>query len=139
MNFDGVANTLRLFASDMVSQKGAMVVIGSTESLNGGGSISTYCSTKHAVLGLARSAAIELGPHGARVNTICPGTIRTPMYVPEAMGPEAIQMDKELTKRTPLQRHGKADEVAAVARFLLSTEASYINGAAIVADGGLNA
>ena len=137
VNFHGIKGTLELFAKDMVDHQGSAVVIGSTESFTGGGPLSSYASTKHAVLGLARSAAIELGPMGVRINTVCPGPIKTPMYQPEAMGPEAMEVDRSLRARIPLKRLGRADEIGAVVVFLLSDKASFVNGAAIVADGGL--
>lgn len=114
-----------------------VVLRGSTESFKDGAPIHGYCASKHAALGFARAAALQLGPLGVRINTICPGTIWTPLYDPESQGPAAVAMDKELRARTPLRRMGGPDEVAKVAKFLLNEDASYIAGTTIVVDGGL--
>ncbi|KAK4934319.1 hypothetical protein LTR10_024378 [Elasticomyces elasticus] len=137
VNYEGVLSTLQAVYSDIVACKGSIVVIGSTESYMGGAPIHAYVASKHAVLGLCRSAAIELGPQGVRLNVVCPGTITTPMYQPELMGPEAMEMDRALQARTPLRRLGTPEEVAKVVRFFLSDDASYVTGASIVVDGGL--
>ncbi|KAK5021093.1 hypothetical protein LTS07_011246 [Exophiala sideris] len=137
VNYEGVQSTLQAVPSNIVACKGSIVVIGSTEGYMGGAPIHAYVASKHAVLGLCRSAAIELGPQGVRLNVVCPGTIKTPMYQPELMGPEAIAMDKEMQAKTPLRRLGTPEEVAKVVRFLLIDGASYVTGASIVVDGGL--
>jgi len=137
VNYEGVLSTLQAVHSDVVASKGSIVVLGSTESFMGAAPIHTYVASKHAVLGLCRSAAIELGPLGVRLNIVCPGTIKTPMYTPELLGPEAMELDRALQAKTPLRRVGTPEEVANVVRFLLSDDASYITGASIVVDGGL--
>jgi NAD(P)-dependent dehydrogenase (short-subunit alcohol dehydrogenase family) len=137
VNYNGIVNTMAAVHADLIECQGNAVLIGSTESYTGGASLHAYAASKHAVLGYGRSAAMELGPKGVRVNTICPGIVRTAMYNPEAMGPAAIEMDKQLQSRIPLKRICEPREVAKVARFLLSKDASYITGAAIVVDGGM--
>lgn len=137
VNFDGVVNTVQTAAAGVIDAKGSIVLMGSTESFQGGAHIHTYVASKHAVLGYGRSAAMELGPLGVRVNIVAQGTIRTPMYQPELLGPEAVRMAKEPEAKTPLRRVGHLEEVAKVVRFLLSDDASYITGACITVDGGL--
>lgn len=139
VNAHGVYNTLQAWTEDLVAggTESAAVIIGSTEGIRGAPGLNSYCRSKAAVLGIARAAAIELGPLGVRINTILPGTIRTPMYQPEKLGPQAIALDAELQRRTPLRRVGQPEEVAKVARFLLSSDASYMAGAEVVVDGGL--
>ncbi|KAJ5239866.1 hypothetical protein N7468_004485 [Penicillium chermesinum] len=123
VNVDGVYNTLQ----DLVAggSESSALIVGSTEGFKGAPALNTYCRSKAAVLGIARAAALELGPLGVRVNTIQPGTIRTPMYQPEKMGPGACELATELQRRTPLRRVGQPEEVAKVARFLISADASY--------------
>jgi len=139
VNTDGTLNLLHTWMPDLISggTGSAAVFIGSTESFKGGAYLNGYCASKHAILGIARSAAVELGPRGVRVNCVHPGTILTPMYEPEKLGPEAVAMGKALEKATPLQRLGQPEEIASVVRFLLSSDASYVTGAALVVDGGL--
>ncbi|MCJ1297783.1 hypothetical protein MMC08_000571 [Hypocenomyce scalaris] len=139
VNTDGTLNLLHPFTTDLIAggTDSAAVFIGSTESYKGGAYLSAYCASKHAVLGIARAAAVELGPHGVRINCVHPGTILTPMYQPEKHGPEGIAMGKALEQATPLKRLGMPEEIATVVRFLLSSDASYVTGAALVVDGGL--
>ena len=91
----------------------------------------TYGATKAGVLSLTKSMAKELGPRGIRTNAISPGTIYS----------EMMQKDSEFTKQSlqliPLGRGGEPSEIGAVAAFLASDDASYINGANIVVDGGM--
>jgi len=110
---------------------GSIVNVASIGGLSGMPVMSAYCATKYAVVGMTRSAAMELGPSGIRVNAICPGHIDTPMNAatPKASIPW-------LTRGLPLRRAGTAGEVAGLALFLVSDESSYCTGAEFVADGG---
>lgn len=110
---------------------GSIVNVASIGGLSGMPVMSAYCATKYAVVGMTRSAAMELGPVGIRVNALCPGHIDTPMNagVPG-------QDDKWLTRGLPLRRVGTAPEMAHLALFLVSDESSYCTGAEFVADGG---
>ena len=139
VNYNGVVNVMNEATTDLIEQKGAAVMIGSTESFLGGSFLHSYAASKHALLGFCRSAAMEMGPHQVRVNIVSPGAIKTPMYTPELHGGQAIEMDKDLMRRTPLHRHGRPEEIAKVVMFLLSEDASYVTGANVVADGGLTA
>ncbi|MER7693937.1 SDR family oxidoreductase [Streptomyces sp. NPDC097610] len=85
---------------------------------------------------LARAEAVRLGPTGARACSVSPGAIDTPETRMEAARYESV---RQLIRRTPLSRTGRCEEVAAVAAFLLSDEASFVNGVDIVVDGGLYA
>jgi NAD(P)-dependent dehydrogenase (short-subunit alcohol dehydrogenase family) len=88
------------------------------------------------VLGLTRVLAAELGPHGIRVNALCPGMIETPM-TSEYVNDPVVQ--RNLAGFVPLQRAGKPEDVAKVAQFLAGDGAAYITGAAIPVDGGFDA
>ncbi len=110
---------------------GSIVNIASIGGMSGMPMMSAYCATKYAVIGMSRSAAMELGPVGIRVNSICPGHIDTPMnQTPAKVDP------KWLTRGLPLRRPGQADEVAWLALFLASDESSYCTGSEFVVDGG---
>ncbi|XP_055911758.1 dehydrogenase/reductase SDR family member 4 [Eupeodes corollae] len=96
--------------------------------------LGTYSVSKTALIGLTKAAAKELAPEGIRVNCIAPGIIRTkfskPLYESESAHDEALS-------RIPMGRLGESDEMAGVASFLVSEDASYITGEAIVASGGM--
>ena len=96
-----------------------------------------YTATKGAVVQLTRSMAVEYGPHNIRTNCIAPAAIETPMM--RQSNPEDSDFDETrfLGLRTPLRRYGTPEEIAQVALFLASDESSYMNGAIVVADGGI--
>jgi NAD(P)-dependent dehydrogenase (short-subunit alcohol dehydrogenase family) len=91
-----------------------------------------YCGVKAGVLGLTRSAAVDLGAQGIRVNAICPGSVQTEgvrINVDPAMAAKRLA-------RTPLGRLGEVDDIASAALFLASDESSWITGDALLVDGG---
>ena len=96
-----------------------------------------YTATKGAIVQLTKSMAAEYGRYKVRVNCIAPAAIMTPMM--RQSNPENSTFDEErfLKLRTPLRRYGTPEEIAKVALFLASDESSYLNGAIIVADGGI--
>jgi NAD(P)-dependent dehydrogenase (short-subunit alcohol dehydrogenase family) len=102
-----------------------------------------YCSTKAAVLGLTRSLAIDLGPHGITANAICPGPIDTDMLtnthqkLADDFGVTLAEWDKQVIETIPVGRLGKPEEIASLVAFLCSEEAAFINGQAINIDGGM--
>jgi NAD(P)-dependent dehydrogenase (short-subunit alcohol dehydrogenase family) len=93
----------------------------------------TYSAAKFGVVGVSKVAAVEAGPQNVRVNAICPGMIRTELSAP------LIDAGDELPMKACLQRVGLPEEIAAVAAFLASDDASFISGAAIPVDGGWSA
>jgi NAD(P)-dependent dehydrogenase (short-subunit alcohol dehydrogenase family) len=113
----------------------AIVGISSIEGLIGHGGIPSYTASKHGLIGLTRSLAHRLGTEGIRVNAVCPGFVQTPMLQPALDGGAGDSM----VTTVPLGRLAQPEEIARVVRFLLSDEASYVNGSAIVVDGGVTA
>jgi NAD(P)-dependent dehydrogenase (short-subunit alcohol dehydrogenase family) len=114
----------------------AIVYLSSIEAFFGNDFLPAYSASKAGLLGLTRSAAHTLGPHGIRVNSVCPGAVDTPLLAPLL---EIEGMRANLEGRTPLQRLAVPDDIAKVVRFLLSDEAGYVSGASLVVDGGLTA
>ncbi|MBG6487924.1 SDR family oxidoreductase [Pseudomonas aeruginosa] len=92
-----------------------------------------YCAIKAAVAGLTRAAALDLGPHGIRVNAIAPGMIGTPA----SLGKFDQATLRARESNVPIGRFGDASEIASIVAFLASAQSSYVNGALIMADGGL--
>ncbi len=113
---------------------GVIVNMGSIASSIGGARMSGYIASKHAVLGLTRSAALEAAPHGVRVNMIAPGYIDSRMLSDIAT---RLGADMEgLAAHVPDGRLGQPEEVARAVAFLASDESRYMNGATLLLDGG---
>ncbi|RAS83679.1 SDR family oxidoreductase [Priestia endophytica] len=114
--------------------EGAIVNCSSLGGLVGVPGRSVYHASKHGVLGLTKSTALEYAAKGIRINAVCPGIIETPM-VEKMLATESDAMD-ELMKAVPIGRLAKAEEVASVVLWLCSSSASYVIGQAISVDGG---
>lgn len=122
----------------MVGQGGGAIVnTASGAGLSGVPFLPGYCATKHAVIGLTKSAAQEYGGQHVRVNAVCPGPINTAMLDGITAGNDALR--KMFISRTPMGREGEPEEVASLVVFLCSPAASYINGSIITVDGGSTA
>ena len=96
--------------------------------------LSPYCASKHGLLGLTKTAAVENAATGVRVNALCPGSTDTPM-LRQAMGHDP-QLEKLILRSTPAGRLGRAEEVAEAALWLCSDRASFVSGEAMLVDGG---
>jgi NAD(P)-dependent dehydrogenase (short-subunit alcohol dehydrogenase family) len=115
--------------------KGAIVNTSSAAGLVGAPSNPAYPASKHGVVGLTKSTALEFARRGIRVNCVCPGPTRTGMNEAlTATNPEIVKM---MDQKVPMGRIGEPEEVAAAAIFLCSDEASYITGHALPVDGGI--
>ena len=112
---------------------GSIVNVSSVEGIRGSGGLVAYCASKFAVRGMTKSAAVELGPSGIRVNSISPGVIDTPMV--RAQGLEKMDLDR-LFGKIPAGRVGTPDDIANLMVFLASDESGYFTGADFVVDGG---
>ena len=113
---------------------GAIIVISSVNGIVGAGGIAGYVSSKFALRGLAKVAALELGRDGIRVNSVHPGPIDTLMVQPESWG--GFDMRPALAAASPLGRLGTPEEVAELVTWLASDASSYCTGSEFVADGG---
>ena len=116
---------------------GAIVNCSSLGGLVGLPGRAAYHAAKHGVLGLTKSAALEYGPRGIRINAICPGTIETPM-VADMLAKGELDMDQAIANQ-PIGRLGRADEIAAAVLWLCSPGASFVIGVALPIDGGYTA
>ena len=135
INLHGVYLGMRAAKAALVATgNGAIVNISSIDGIVGVLGMTSYSGSKFAVTGMTRSAAIELGPLGVRVNSIHPGVINSPM-VQEAPPETRARLDR-LMDMQPIKRMGEPDEIASLALFLASDEAGYITGAQFVIDGG---
>jgi NAD(P)-dependent dehydrogenase (short-subunit alcohol dehydrogenase family) len=116
---------------------GAIVNCSSLGGLVGLPGRAAYHGTKHAVIGMTKSAGVEYAPRGIRINAICPGTIDTPM-VQEMLEGQSDAM-AEIMKQQPIGRLGRSEEIAAAVLWLCSPAASFVIGAALPVDGGFTA
>ena len=101
-----------------------------------------YCASKGAVLALTRSIAIDFATQGIRCNAICPGTVQTPFvegYLARNFAGHEDEMRQQLHARQPIGRMGRPDEIAHAALYLVSDEAAFVTGSALVIDGGWTA
>jgi 3alpha(or 20beta)-hydroxysteroid dehydrogenase len=121
----------------MAAGKGSIVNISSVEGLAGMPYLTAYTSTKFAIRGMTKVAALELGPHGIRVNSVHPGMIETDM-VKDAAGGHDVDLSPA-AKRIALRRMGQPEDIAEVVLFLACDRSSYVTGAEIAADGGATA
>jgi NAD(P)-dependent dehydrogenase (short-subunit alcohol dehydrogenase family) len=113
---------------------GAIVNCSSLGGLVGIPGRASYHATKHGVIGLTKSAALEYAPRGIRVNTVCPGTIDTPM-VSDMIAKGELDRGQAMADQ-PINRLGTADEIASAVLWLCSPGASFVVGVALPVDGG---
>jgi NAD(P)-dependent dehydrogenase (short-subunit alcohol dehydrogenase family) len=136
VNLKSVWLCMKYEIPEMLKQgKGAIVNTSSVAGLIGVPSNPAYPASKHAVVGITKSTALEFARKGIRVNCICPGPTRTGMN--EDLVDTYPEIVKAMDQKVPMGRIGEPEEVAAAAIFLCSDEASYITGHALPVDGGI--
>ena len=143
VNVVGVFLGLKHVLAVMLKQNsGSIINTASIAGLIGSPQIAVYSASKHAVIGLTKSAAWECTGTGVRVNCVCPGLIESRMLSAILQGRDGgnapVPTDK-IVERVPARRLGQASEVASIVAFLASDEASYVSGAAYTVDGGRTA
>lgn len=140
VNVRGVFLMTRAAVPHMKAQRyGRIVSMSSVAGLVALPERAAYCASKAAVIGLTRSLAYDLAPHGITVNCICPGSIRTDRAISSTLRAGWTDVDAGLAERAkaiPAGRHGRPEEIAAIVSHLVSEEAGYIIGQAIPIDGG---
>jgi NAD(P)-dependent dehydrogenase (short-subunit alcohol dehydrogenase family) len=140
INVLGVWECIRAAVPSMVERGGGSIVItSSVAGVIGSPGLSPYIASKHAVVGLMKTAAIELAPSGIRVNTVNPGPIENRMMrsIEEMAAPGAADAVKQgFEAQVPLGRYGTNEEIANLVLFLASDESSYCTGNVYLADGG---
>jgi len=137
VNLRGVWNCMKAELRQMVAQgSGAIVNCSSIGGMVGSKGRSAYSASKHAIIGLTQSAALEYATQGIRINAVCPGMTDTPMTITVSKNydPEIV---KALLARAPIGRFAEPEEIAAAVVWLCSPAASYMVGHALAVDGGV--
>jgi len=135
VNLDGVFFSMQAELAVMVEAgSGAVVNVSSGAGIIGFAGLPAYVASKHGVVGLTRSAALELAGRGVRVNCVCPGSTRTPML--EGYMGDDPKVEKMMTMGVPMGRLGTPEEIAAAIVWLCTDAASFMVGHALVCDGG---
>jgi len=123
----------------VAGERGALVNVASIEGLEGTAGGSAYNASKGGVVLLTKNLAIDYGRSGVRANAICPGFIETPMMEGVLGAPAMAAVRDEIRREHKLRRFGRPEEIAAVACFLVSSDASFVSGQALAVDGGFTA
>jgi NAD(P)-dependent dehydrogenase (short-subunit alcohol dehydrogenase family) len=137
INVKGVWLCLKYEIQQMRKQSGGAIVnTASVAGLSGFPSLSIYVASKHAVVGMTKSAAIECAQSGIRINAVCPGPVDTPMMERIANN-EGAPGRKEFEAIVPMRRYANPEEIAIAVTWLCSPQASYVTGVTLPVDGGL--
>lgn len=140
INLTGTFLVCKHAVSQMLTQKrGSVINISSIEGIEGTEGGSAYNASKAGVILLTKTMAIDYGRHGIRANAICPGGIETPLLMDVMDAPGLEDYKATMLDAHQLGRFGQPEEMAAVAAFLASDDASFVTGHALVADGGMTA
>ena len=140
VNVKGVWLGIKTVAPLLRARGGGVIVnTASIAGLRGSRNLVAYTASKHAVVGLTRTAALELAPAGVRVNAVCPSPIDTAMVQALEQGASPANpaaFHERMAGTIPLRRYGQPEEVAALVAFLCSADAAYITGGIYTVDGG---
>lgn len=141
--FSGARTLVRHF--QQAGSGGNLLFMSSIAGLRGSATTAVYNASKHAVIGLAKSLALEVGAQGIRTNVLCPGTVNTRMMrslestIGAAMAVDAEALRSQMAGANALGRYAEVEEVAALAAWLLSDEAAYCHGEVFTIGGGMMA
>jgi NAD(P)-dependent dehydrogenase (short-subunit alcohol dehydrogenase family) len=141
-NLTGAFLTCRAAIHQLAARRGSVVTISSVSGLRASPESLAYCASKAGLLMLTQCMAVDHGPEGVRVNCVAPGWVRTPMadedmdVLAERLGLDREAAYAETTVDVPLRRPASPEEVAATVAWLVSDDASYVNGAVVTVDGG---
>jgi len=140
INASGVFYGMKYEIQQMLRQgSGVIVNTSSIAGLRGLPSNLAYSASKHAVVGMTKTAAMEYARHNIRINAVCPVFTVTPLFNPEVMDQISEGLSEKLKAHIPMKRFGHPDEIANTILFLCSDKASFITGHAMPVDGGLTA
>ena len=141
-NLTGAFLTCRAAIDHLAARRGSVVTISSVSGLRASPESLAYCASKAGLLMLTQCMAVDHGPEGVRMNCVAPGWVRTPMadedmdVLAERLGLDREAAYAETTVDVPLRRPASPEEVAATVAWLVSDDASYVNGAIVTVDGG---
>ena len=135
INLNGIFFCMKYQIPHMLRTDGGSIVnCASVACLAGFEGLPAYVASKHAIVGLTKTAALEYGKQGIRVNAVCPGVIRTPMIDRFTGNDKAVE--KQFVEMEPIGRLGEPEEVASAVVWLCSDTASFVTGTALPVDGG---
>ena len=138
INLKGCFLIAKYAVPHMIKRGGAIVIVGSVQSMTAISNSIAYVASKHGLLGLTRAMSLDYAHRGIRVNCVCPGTIDTPMLRWAAgLSDDPEKVIQTCNRMHPLGRIGKPEEVADAVAYLASPMASFITGAALLVDGGM--
>ena len=138
VNLKGVFLCMKAELAYMTEHGGGRIVnTASIAGIEGAKNMPAYVASKHAVLGLTRTSALEYGGRGIRINAVCPGPIRTPML--EKIMAQNPRMERAAVAAVPVKRLGTPQDVAEAAVWLCTERADFVNGHGLVVDGGMTA
>jgi|HubBroStandDraft_5_1064220.scaffolds.fasta_scaffold32451_2 NAD(P)-dependent dehydrogenase (short-subunit alcohol dehydrogenase family) len=138
INLKGCFLVSKFVVPHMLKRGGAIVIVGSVQSMTAISNSLAYVTSKHGLLGLTRAMSLDYAQKGIRVNCVCPGAIDTPMlHWAASLSDDPGKVIETCNRMHPLGRIGKADEVADSIVYLASPMASFITGAALIVDGGM--